>query len=82
MRVLELIRREPGLRPTTAIKQMGITDPSAIRRIRDKYNRYVRAAVANPAGPTLRPAAASPNGQPRRQPHVAGGDLSNGIIRS
>lgn len=43
-RVLELIRREPGLRPTTAIRQMGITDPSAIRRIRDKYNRFIRAA--------------------------------------
>ncbi|MFM1813702.1 MAG: hypothetical protein RLZ98_397 [Pseudomonadota bacterium] len=29
----------PGMRPTTAIKAIGITDQSAIRRLRDKYRR-------------------------------------------
>lgn len=33
-----LIAANPELRPTTAIKSVGITDPSAIRRLRDKYN--------------------------------------------
>lgn len=33
----ELLRIRPDLRPTTAIRQMGYSDPSAIRRLRDKY---------------------------------------------
>ena len=32
-----LIAQNPDLRPTTAIKTLGITDPSVIRRLRDKY---------------------------------------------
>lgn len=35
---LELASR-PGMRPTTAIKALGITDQSTIRRLRDKYRR-------------------------------------------
>lgn len=84
MRVVELIRLEPGLRPTTAIKQMGISDPSAIRRIRDKYNRHIRIAGISPVttGATTWP---STTGQTRRQPvsiaHPAN-DLTNGLARS
>lgn len=29
----------PGMRPTTAIKAIGITDQATIRRLRDKYHR-------------------------------------------
>jgi hypothetical protein len=36
--VIQLVAKNPELKPTTAIKAIGITDPSAIRRIRDKYN--------------------------------------------
>ena len=33
------IAETPGLRPTTAIKSLGITNQSTIRRLRDKYRR-------------------------------------------
>jgi hypothetical protein len=33
-----LIEATPNLRPTTAIRKLGISDPSTIRRLRDKYN--------------------------------------------
>jgi len=36
----ELLRVCPELRPTTAIRQMGYSDPSAIRRLRDKYKIF------------------------------------------
>ena len=36
-RLAELLRVHPDLKPTTAIRVMGFTDPSAIRRLRDKY---------------------------------------------
>ncbi|MGH1419576.1 MAG: hypothetical protein ACRBCJ_12025 [Hyphomicrobiaceae bacterium] len=38
---------EPNLKPTTAIKAMGITDPSSIRRLRDKFKKF-SAAQASP----------------------------------
>lgn len=36
--IAELIAAHPGMKPTTAIKQLGVTDASVIRRLRDKYN--------------------------------------------
>jgi len=33
-----LIETSPGLKPTTAIRKLGFSDPSTIRRLRDKYN--------------------------------------------
>ncbi len=36
-RLAELLRVRPELKPTTAIRLMGFSDPSAIRRLRDKY---------------------------------------------
>jgi hypothetical protein len=33
-----LVEATPSLRPTTAIRKLGISDPSTIRRLRDKYN--------------------------------------------
>ncbi|WP_246317215.1 hypothetical protein [Hyphomicrobium methylovorum] len=39
-RIGELLRIHPELRPTTAIRQMGYSDPSAIRRLRDKYKIF------------------------------------------
>ena len=35
--IAELISADPRLRPTTAIRNLGITDPSAVRRLRDKF---------------------------------------------
>ena len=34
-----LIRIKPDTPPTTAIKSLGITDPSTIRRLREKHRR-------------------------------------------
>jgi len=35
--IARLIAANPEFKPTTAIKSLGITDPSAIRRLRDKF---------------------------------------------
>jgi len=48
-RLAELLRVHPELRPTTAIRVMGITDPSVIRRLRDKYTAYVKTTSIEPA---------------------------------
>jgi hypothetical protein len=37
--IAAMIAADPDLRPTTAIKNIGIFDPSTIRRLRDKFNR-------------------------------------------
>jgi hypothetical protein len=50
-RLAELIRVHPELKPTTAIRAMGISDPSVIRRIRDKYHAFLRNAPAEAAAP-------------------------------
>ena len=39
-RLDELLRVHPEMRPTTAIRLMGYSDPSAIRRLRDKYKVF------------------------------------------
>lgn len=36
--IADLIGSDPNLRPTTAIRQLGIQDPSVIRRLRDKFH--------------------------------------------
>ncbi len=35
-RIVELLDADPNLKPTTAIKAIGVSDPSTIRRLRDK----------------------------------------------
>ncbi len=45
--IAELIGANPGMKPTTAIKALGISDPSTVRRLRDKYQqRYAPRDVA------------------------------------
>ncbi len=39
-RLDEMLRVHPDLKPTTAIRLMGYSDPSAIRRLRDKYKLF------------------------------------------
>ena len=34
-----LVRIKPAIKPTAAIKSLGINDPSTIRRLRDKHKR-------------------------------------------
>lgn len=38
--IAAMIAAKPDLKPTTAIKALGITDPSAIRRLRDKFHQF------------------------------------------
>jgi hypothetical protein len=74
-RLDELLRVRPDLRPTTAIRLMGYSDPSAIRRLRDKYKIFAVsaragllkefAATTKPAG--IRPAEAVPAASPLTQ---------------
>jgi hypothetical protein len=37
-KIAALMAADPALKPTTAIKQIGETDPSTIRRLRDKFH--------------------------------------------
>jgi hypothetical protein len=39
--IAEMIAANPGMKPTTAIKAVGITDPSTVRRLRDKYQQLI-----------------------------------------
>lgn len=54
-----LMTTDPDLKPTTAIRRLGIQDPSVIRRLRDKYNALEaeliaeRKAGAHPLPPKL-----------------------------
>jgi hypothetical protein len=74
-RLAELLRIHPELRPTTAIRLMGYSDPSAIRRLRDKYKVFTlksRIALLREFAPpgvpgtnTAEPSAAAPLQQPR-----------------
>ena len=45
-----LIRLNPTVRPTTAIKKLGVTDPSTIRRLREKYKRTAPSATRRDVG--------------------------------
>ncbi len=41
--IAEMIAADPAMKPTTAIRALGIEDPSIIRRLRDKYNEHAKA---------------------------------------
>ncbi|MBY0224309.1 MAG: hypothetical protein K2Q28_00705 [Hyphomicrobium sp.] len=56
--IAELIAANPGMKPTTAIKALGFTDPSTVRRLRDKYQQ--RRTHHQAAAPSL-PAASTPH---------------------
>lgn len=50
--IAALIDQDPELKPTTAIKSLGISDPSTIRRLRDKYRKFENSA--KPANPDIK----------------------------
>jgi hypothetical protein len=55
MKIAALMAADPALKPTTAIKQIGETDPSTIRRLRDKLNEQYATITAS--APVNTPAA-------------------------
>lgn len=61
--VAQLLASDPAMKPTTAIKSTGISDPSSIRRLRDKFHEIKDelAAEVAPAKPAeAKPAAFKP----------------------
>jgi hypothetical protein len=57
LKIAALMAADPGLKPTTAIKKIGETDPSTIRRLRDKFNEQQAQLTAE--RPALQLAAAA-----------------------
>ncbi|MFA5949149.1 MAG: hypothetical protein WC807_02570 [Hyphomicrobium sp.] len=49
--IARMLAADPALKPTTAIKLAGVTDPSTIRRLRDKLRQQVDAPQARASGP-------------------------------
>lgn len=45
-RLVELLKTQPNLKPTTAIRVMGFSDPSTIRRLRDKFKAFQNSQAA------------------------------------
>lgn len=60
-----LLDADPGLKPTTAIKAIGITDPSVIRRLRDKLALVRTPADESPHQAHRHTAPAEPVSRPR-----------------
>lgn len=62
MRIAEIVAANPALKPTTAIKQAGVTNPSTIRRLRDKFaeqgDQLIAEARSRQTASTAIPAAA------------------------
>lgn len=58
--ISRLISKDPELKPTTAIKSLGITNPSTIRRLRDKFNTFQNSAEAELEGCKKTPALVAP----------------------
>lgn len=44
--IAELLEADPNLKPTTAIKAIGVSDPSTIRRLRDKLKAEMQPVPA------------------------------------
>lgn len=40
IQIAALIAADPDLKPTTAIRRIGVTEPSVIRRLRDKFKTF------------------------------------------
>ncbi|MGQ0674191.1 MAG: hypothetical protein ACT4N2_15130 [Hyphomicrobium sp.] len=65
---------DPNLKTTTAIRSTGITDPSSIRRLRDKFNdvrEQLMAEVAGTPSTASRPPVAVPSTAARRHTAAA-----------
>lgn len=70
-RIVEMLEADPGLKPTTAIKAMGVSDPSTIRRLRDKLRAAAPAHGARTGsgrGPGMQPAVQREARHCRKEP--------------
>lgn len=63
LKIAHLIAANPKMKRTTAIKQAGITNPSVVRRLRDKYQEQEHILQAEVAATmSKKPKAAQPAG--------------------
>jgi len=53
--IVDLLSANPELRPTTAIKSLGLSDPSIIRRLRDKLKTMPASHHGHAGGPDETP---------------------------
>lgn len=67
IRIAALIAGHPDLKPTTAIRHLGITEPSVIRRLRDKFKVFSQKQLSQKQAQESQPAA--------REPLIIGGLL-------
>jgi hypothetical protein len=67
LKIAALMAAHPELKPTTAIKQIGETDPSIIRRLRDKYHEQQAQLMTVMAGDL---------GTPHETRHTMSADLA------
>lgn len=85
-RIAELLKADPSLKPTTAIKAIGMSDPSTIRRLRDKLKADAQGETAHSASPSpYRGHAAEllearPTAKPARPDRPSGAAFSGGTM--
>lgn len=77
--VADLLDADPTLKPTTAIKRLGVTDPSTIRRLRDKFRQSRpdpggrrRSDIGGAEGPAVIHSAPVSLGVPPGEGHTGG----------
>lgn len=58
-KIAKLIAKDPDMKRTTAIKRIGITNASIIRRLRDKFNESANTLIKQAGG---KPMARKMNG--------------------
>jgi hypothetical protein len=68
IRVADLLSADSRLKPTTAIRKLGISDPSIIRRLRDKLRTPMAAIAAAPRAIALVTSAATKSTKPSAKP--------------
>lgn len=77
--IADLLEADPELKPTTAIKRIGVTDPSTIRRLRDKLRQNEAEATLPAAGQSERAAGDSTRSRP---PHMSAAAQVPAVARS
>lgn len=73
---------DPDLKPTTAIRKLGITDPSVVRRLRDKLKDWpaVTRAAQSSLLATSKTEPLSPSTRKKKQSRGLPGRISNPIL--
>lgn len=79
--IAAMIAAKPEMKPTTAIRALGVTDPSAIRRLRDKFHQLsadMASSTACPGSQTGGAAAVNPARTPHPPVRVVAAEVMGG----